>query len=66
MGANGYAEGRRLKRLCVKQGFTCVDTTKGFRVLAPDGERQVTIHMTVSSRGMKNALAELKKIGVEV
>jgi len=61
-----FCDSRALVRLCRKQGFECVETSKGFRVLAKDGERQVTLHMTVSSRGMQNAKAELKKIGVEV
>lgn len=61
-----FTVSRKLIKQVRKQGFECIETAKGFRVLAKDGERQVTVHMTMNQRGMKDVTAQLRKIGVEV
>lgn len=58
---------RDLIRLAEEQGFWCVRKKKGVAVY---GKRQedgwVMLHLTCSDhRALKNAMAHLKKIGVE-
>lgn len=61
-----FTESRKLIKRVRKQGFECVETSKGFRVLSKDGEEQVTVHMTMNQYGMKDVTARLRKIGVQV
>jgi len=57
-----------LVNLAERQGFRVRRTRKGFMVYAKIRERgSVTLHLTCSDhRAIKNALTELRKIGVEV
>lgn len=58
----------RLVRLCQRQGFRVRFTRKGYVVLgrSPD-DPVVVIHKTPSDhRWQRNAVAELRKIGVQV
>lgn len=49
------------------QGFRTKETRKGVMIYGKDGQTSVLLHLTPSdTRGVKNAAAMLRKIGVEI
>lgn len=65
-----YLDERRLSRALTSQGFRLEPTTKGIRVLAPDGKGSTSWHSSVFDEANRtsyaNLLAQLARIGFDL